>query len=123
MSPSKGCLLPGEARSDWFASYREATVFSLDTPTRAPATKLCDLDHEADGSEFLLDLSNVVVLSTPALVALVKLRKRLSAAGKRLTLCNLQPAVAEVLEVRKLNSWFAIRRASVPPTPASVPAA
>jgi anti-anti-sigma factor len=83
------------------------------------------LAGELDRPEVLVDLGNVGAVSTQALVVLVKLRRQMLTAGRRLILCNLQPAVAEVLEVSKLNRWFIIRgqELSVKAPAACLPAA
>ena len=57
--------------------------------------------------EFLLDFQGVK--SSDVLVSLVRLRRSLQAAGKRLTLCNLRPQVAEVFTVTGLGRFFDIR--------------
>jgi anti-anti-sigma factor len=86
-------------------------------PHQAFAAELFGLAAEADRPEVVMELGEVAALSTQALVDLVKLRRKLLATGRRLTLCNLQPAVEEVLEVSKLNRWFAIRREVGPVEP------
>ena len=59
--------------------------------------------------EFLLDFQGVEYVSSDVLVSLVRLRRSLQAAGKRLTLCNLRPQVAEVFTVTGLGRFFDIR--------------
>jgi anti-anti-sigma regulatory factor len=119
---SSCCWLRGEPLSD-FPVARCGAANTL--PAQALAADIPGLVSEADRSEVFVDLANAATLSTLTLVALVKLRKKLLAQGRRLTLYNPQPAVEEVLEASKLNRWFAIRREAVPvpPTLASVPAA
>jgi anti-anti-sigma factor len=105
------CFLRGEARGDIFAIHFEGEEVPLDEAhTEAFAGELSGLAQETDRPELLVDLGNVVAVSTPALVVLVKLRRQLLAGGRRLTLCNLRPGVAEVLEISRLSRFFTIRR-------------
>jgi anti-anti-sigma factor len=59
--------------------------------------------------EFVQDFHGIELMSSDSLVALVRLRRTLQAAGKRLTLCNLSAAVAEIFAVTGLGRLFAIR--------------
>jgi anti-sigma B factor antagonist len=65
-------------------------------------------EQQAQGP-VILDMGNVVALSSVALGALVKLHRRLKALGRRLTLCNLSPEVYEVFEVTRLDTLLDIR--------------
>jgi anti-anti-sigma factor len=78
------------------------------------AAGLSALARGSDRPEVHVDLSNVVTLSTAVLVVLVTFRRQLLAAGRQLVLCNLRPAVAEVLEVTRLNRLFAIHLEAEP---------
>jgi anti-anti-sigma factor len=60
-------------------------------------------------NEFVLDFHGIELMSSDSLVALVRLRRNLQAAGKRLTLCNLSAPVAEIFAVTGLGRLFAIR--------------
>ncbi len=106
--------LRGEVRGDVFAVHVDGQELRLDEAhTQTFAVELCGLAQASDRPELLVDLANVAALSTPALVVLVKLRRQLLAQGRRLALCNLQPVVAEVLEISKLSRLFPIYRAEV----------
>jgi anti-anti-sigma factor len=121
MSHPHGALR-GEARGDVFAVHFDGQELHLDA-AQAPAfaAALSGLLQQSSPPEVRVDLGNVTALSTPALVALVKLRRQLLARGRRLVLCNLRPAVAEVLEVSKLSRLFPIHREETShPTPAAV---
>jgi anti-sigma B factor antagonist len=58
--------------------------------------------------ELLLDFRGIEFVSSDFLVALVRLRHSLQAAGKRLTLCNLSASVEEVFAVTGLSRFFQI---------------
>jgi anti-anti-sigma factor len=81
--------------------------------TTEEQAKICEIDgYVADhnGREhFLLDFTGIDLVSSEFLVALIRLRHRLQAAGKRLTLCNLGTSVAEVFAVTGLGQFFEIR--------------
>jgi anti-anti-sigma factor len=122
MSQTHGSLR-GEARGDVFAVHCDGQELRLDEAhTAAFAAELGNLAQQSDGPEFRVDLGNVTVLSTPALVVLVKLRRQLLARGRRLALCNLRPAVAEVFEVSRLSRLFPIHRDAAGRPAASAPA-
>ena len=74
----------------------------------AVADELFELVGEAKGSELLLDLQNVRYVTSTGLTVLLALRRRLHAAGGRLSLCNPSPQVAQVLDVTRLNTLFEI---------------
>src|SRR5260370_4842054 len=106
--------LRGEVRGDVFAVHVDGQELRLDEAhTQTFAVELCGLAQASDRPELLVDLANVAALTTPALVALGTLRRQLLTQGRRLALCNLQPVVAEVLEISKLSRLFPIYRAEV----------
>src|SRR5262249_51744404 len=53
--------------------------------------------------ELILDFDNIEYVVSLALETLVTLHKRLAAAGRRLTLCNLRPLVREVFATTRLD--------------------
>jgi anti-anti-sigma factor len=63
----------------------------------------------AGGEEFLLDFQGIELVSSDFLVALVRLRHTLSAAGRRLALCHLSGSLAEVFAVTGLSRFFDVR--------------
>jgi anti-anti-sigma factor len=63
-----------------------------------------------EGCHLLLDFSNIEYLGSVELGTLINLRKRLNAAGGRLTLINLNPQVYETFEVTRLHTLFEICR-------------
>jgi anti-anti-sigma factor len=76
----------------------------------------------------LLDLSNVELMTSSALVQLIVFHKMLEANRGRLILCNLRPEVYDVFNVMKLESMFqieegrpaaleAFKRPPAPPVP------
>jgi anti-sigma B factor antagonist len=54
----------------------------------------------------VLDLSNVHLMTSAALVQLIVFNKMLEATGGRLILCNIRPEVYDVFNVMKLESFF-----------------
>jgi anti-sigma B factor antagonist len=73
----------------------EATLFGLAEASR--------------GREVLVDFAGIDYFNAAALTVLLRLQKQLVASGRRLGLCNLRPAVAEVFEVTRLDRLFDIR--------------
>jgi anti-sigma B factor antagonist len=77
----------------------------------------------------LLDLSNVHLMTSAALVQLIVFNKMLEATGGRLILCQVRPEVYDVFNVMKLESMFQIeddRAAALaafdrPPAPVTPP--
>ena len=77
----------------------------------------------------LLDLSNVQLLTSAALVQLIVFNKMLEATGGRLILCHVRPEVYDVFNVMKLETMFQMeddRAAALaafdrPPAPAASP--
>jgi anti-sigma B factor antagonist len=60
--------------------------------------------------QVVLDLSRVRHVSSSALNALIDLQDRLTAAGRKLRLCGLQPDVAEIFRITQLDRHFTIAR-------------
>jgi anti-sigma B factor antagonist len=54
----------------------------------------------------VLDLSNVHLMTSAALVQLIVFNKMLEATGGRLILCHVRPEVYDVFNVMKLESFF-----------------
>ena len=67
---------------------------------------------DAPGTKFVsLDLGNVEYVTSTVLGHLVALHKRLQAAGGRLTLENVRPAVTDILRVTQLDQVLDLRPA------------
>jgi anti-anti-sigma factor len=66
--------------------------------------QLCQLPEVSTGECLLLDLGSIRYVSSTGLEALVGLNRRIRAAGGRLLLAHLAPAVREVLAVTRLDS-------------------
>jgi anti-anti-sigma factor len=60
------------------------------------------------GTKLLLDLGRVEFVTSSAIVQLIMLNGELSAAGGRLILCSLQPAVYDAFSMMKLDTLFQI---------------
>jgi anti-sigma B factor antagonist len=77
--------------------------------TPAIAAELFRLADCFAGYDLLVDLDHVPFVSTPGLTMLLQLHKRVQAAGRNLRLANLQPHIAEVFQVTRLDSVFDLR--------------
>jgi anti-anti-sigma factor len=71
--------------------------------------ELLALAEEPSTSDLFLDLGNVAYLTSAALGTLVRLHKKLLAAGRHLTVGNLTPHVHEVFTVTKLDRCLDLR--------------
>jgi anti-sigma B factor antagonist len=83
----------------------------LDETTAVPL--LAQLNALADGAgqgPLLLDLGNVEFLSSTTLGGLVQLHRRLKAAGRPLTICNVSPVLYEVFDTTRLVMLMDVRR-------------
>jgi anti-sigma B factor antagonist len=67
----------------------------------------------------LLDLANVVYLSSAALGKLITLNRKATAAGGHLVLCNLHADVRDVLKLSKLDRLLDIREWNAEDDPAA----
>ena len=65
--------------------------------------QLLDLADTPGAPELILDFDNIEYVASLALGMLVTLHKRLAAAGRRLTVCNLRPLVREVFATTRLD--------------------
>ena len=66
----------------------------------------CVEDH--DGCDVVLDFSNVTILTSNSLAPLMRLRRLLGSATRRLVLCSVNPATRGVLVVTALDGAFDI---------------
>jgi anti-anti-sigma factor len=57
-----------------------------------------------------LDLSQLEIINSPFLAALVGMKKRLQASGCTLFLCGLRPIVVEIFDRLRLNKLLAIMK-------------
>jgi anti-sigma B factor antagonist len=73
------------------------------------AQQLLDLVNEPGEKKLLLNFRNVEYMSSAVLGMLVTLNKKIQAAGGKLVLCNIDPAIREVFEITKLDKLFVIR--------------
>jgi anti-anti-sigma factor len=83
-------------------ALHDDTVAALSGPLLALA------DGPGRGT-LVLDLGNVNFVSSRVLGALIALRLRLQESGRRLSLCNLSPAVYEVFDLMKLTVLLDVR--------------
>ena len=71
--------------------------------------QLLALADSPGAPELILDFDNVEYVASLALGTLIILHKRLAAAGRRLTLCNLRPLVREVFTTTSLDRLLNVR--------------
>jgi anti-sigma B factor antagonist len=71
--------------------------------------KLLALADEPSAADVVFDFGNVEYLSSTTLGTLVRLRKKLHARGRRLTIGNLTPQVHEIFAVTRLDRVFDLR--------------
>ena len=81
--------------------------------------RVAALVEEPGPSRVLLDVRNVDYVSSLALGTLVSLHKKGLAAGRRLTLRNLRPLVAEVFAITRLDRFLDVLPAEPGATPLS----
>ena len=72
---------------------------------------------EPGGSRLLLEVTNVQHVSSLALGTLITLHKKLVAAGRQLSICNLSPQVLEVFTITRLDRFLDLRPAEPIPKP------
>jgi anti-sigma B factor antagonist len=75
------------------------------------ADRLLALADDVGESDMFLDWGNVAYLTCAALTAVVRLHRKLLAAGRHLTVGNLQPQVHEVFAITKLDRLLDLRLA------------
>jgi anti-sigma B factor antagonist len=71
--------------------------------------ELLALGAQDECSKLLLSLAGVTYLSSAMLGKLVSLHKQLEAKGGKLALCELGPAVQEIVTLMKLNKILDVR--------------
>jgi anti-anti-sigma factor len=108
---------------DWLEveQFEQTTVVTfragagLDDPQmREVGRQLLRLAEERGPGRLLLNCANLTHLSSVALANFITLHKKMRAAGGQLVLYNLDPAVAEILQTTRLDSYFTIGRAELP---------
>jgi len=72
--------------------------------------QLFGLVEDLGRRKLLLNLANVEYLSSAALGKLIRLNKKLRAAGGRLVVCNIRAEVYDVLETTKMHHVFDMQR-------------
>lgn len=73
-----------------------------------PIDQFLDSIEFEPGDHLVIDLADVHYIASGALGRLMGLRKRLLAAGGRLTLRGMDPDLAEVFRVTRIESFFEI---------------
>ena len=71
---------------------------------------LFSLVDELGRKKVLLNFSNVEYLSSAALGKFITLNKKVTNAGGKLVMCNINDDIFEVFEITKLNKLFNIQK-------------
>ena len=110
MAPQQPRLEVTAAGDKTVARFTGSRLY-LDETTALPL--LAQLTALADGpgqGPLLLDLGNVEFLSSTTLGSLVQLHRRLKAASRPLTVCNVSPVLYEVFDTTRLVMLLDVRR-------------
>src|SRR5262249_17056784 len=83
--------------------------------SRASCEELVGLAEDTPRGRFLLDLGNIRFVISAGLGKLVALNRRVRAAGGRLWLVNLSPAVAQAIAVTRLDKVLEVEPQASPP--------
>jgi len=94
--PQCGCLLTFDVPAIPMVRCSEAELMNI-------FSQLANRVGAGEARLLRIDLGNVTFLSSEGLGALLKLARRATAAGNRITLCNLNPTIAEVFQITKLD--------------------
>jgi anti-sigma B factor antagonist len=81
-----------------------------DHNVQAIGKELFSLVEDQGRRKLLLNLTHVEYLSSAVLGKLIRLNKRLKAAGGRLVFCNIRAEVYDVLETTKMHHVFELAR-------------
>jgi anti-anti-sigma factor len=102
--------LPLKQASDVTVAHFTGCTVSLDDETvHRIHDQLFALVDESSESELLLDFGNVAYVSSSALDTLVRLRQKLLAKGRNMTVGNLKPQVHEVFVITGMNRLLNLR--------------
>lgn len=71
-------------------------------------TKLSEIIAQTPKPKLVIDFANVTNMSSSALGMLITLHKRVKDAYGVLRLCNIQPTIAEVFKITRLDEIFQI---------------
>ena len=74
------------------------------------ANELLRVLEQSEKKDVLLNLGRVEFIASAALNRLINFQKRVHAAGGKLKLCSLRPAVESVFAATRLNQVFDIQR-------------
>ena len=94
--PQCGCLLTFDVPAIPMVRCSEAELMNI-------FSQLANRVDAAESRSLRIDLGDVMFLSSATLGKLLMLVRRATAAGCRITLCNLNPVIAEVFQVTKLD--------------------
>jgi anti-sigma B factor antagonist len=99
--------------------YRLAPAGYIDLDTVRVLSDRADALALEAGDTLELDLTDVTFMDSAGLTFLVRLSRRVTAAGGRLEVGGVCPAVAKVLRLTGIDLFLGTRAASSPVTPLS----
>ncbi len=79
-----------------------------DEQVGALTAELMHLADDLGAPKLVLDFAGVTGMGSRMIGQLAALHKQVRAAGGRLTLCNVRPEIAEVIETCKLTTLFGL---------------
>jgi anti-sigma B factor antagonist len=85
-----------------------ATELWTDQDVGALTAELMHLAEDLGAPKLVLEFADVTGLGSRMIGQLAALHKQVRSAGGRLTLCNVRPEVAEVIEMCKLTTFFGL---------------
>ncbi len=77
---------------------------------RALQESVMSVIEQADDIQLVLDFGQVVFLSSAVLGLLIRISKRISEKGGKLSLCNISPKIYEVFKITQLTKIFDIQK-------------
>ncbi len=106
--PHDPCLTAEVVGAATVVRFRGDALCLDETNSPSAAEALNGLADRVGAGRIVLKLGNVTYMSSAGLGVLIALHKKMQAAGGCLVLCDLRPAVQELITVTRLNNLFTI---------------
>ena len=97
----------------WVVDFAKARILD-DQSMQVIGPHLLGLADHLGARKMLLNFGNIEYISSAVLATLITLNSKVSSAGGRLALCNLDPQIYEVFEITKLDRFFRFEK-DIPP--------
>jgi anti-sigma B factor antagonist len=108
--PAPNPRLIVEPRGDVMAAYfRGQQILLGEVPAKEAVQDLAGLAERLAGGTLVLSLAGVTFLDSSALGKLVRVHKKLKAAGGKLVICDVAPQVLEPFRQTHLDRFFDLR--------------